>query len=222
MKRFRHYDMDQLMLLPPDLREWLPPEHLAFYVSDLVEQLDLDAIMRVYEEGDMRGRPPYHPRMMVKLMVYGYCIGKRSSRKLEQATYDDVAIRVLTCNQHPDHDSIADFRKRHLKEVGRLFVQVLQMCRRSGLVKLGHVAIDGTKIKANASKRQSMSYERMNKVEKELEAEVAALLAEAEGIDKEEDELYGKGRRGDELPKELRQRETRLAKLREVKAQLES
>lgn len=182
--------MDQQLLLPQDLREWLPTEHLALYVSDVVEQLDLDGIMRSYED-EMRGRPPYHPAMMIKLLVYGYCIGKTSSRKIERATYEDVAFRVLACNQQPDHDSIAEFRKRHLKELGKMFVQILQLCQRAGLVKLGHVAIDGTKIKANASKRKSLSYERMNKVEKELEAQVKALLEEAERTDEREDKLYG-------------------------------
>ena len=220
-KTFRPYDMNQQMLLPPDLRQWLRDDHLALYVSDLVEQLDLKKIMSVYEEGDPRGRPPYHPVMMVKLLIYGYSVGKMSSRKMEQATYDDVAFRVLSCNQHPDHDSIAEFRKRHLKELGRLFVQVLQLCQRAGLVKLGHVAIDGTKIKANAAKRKSLTYERLSKAEKELESEVIRLLSEAQQIDEEEDKLYGKGKRGDELPEELRNRETRLARIRELKAELE-
>jgi transposase len=220
-KTFRSYDMNQQLLLPPDLREWLRADHLALYVSDVVESLDLSGILKVYEEGDGRGRPPYHPALMIKLLVYGYCTGKMSSRKLEQATYDDVAFRVLSCNQQPDHDSIAGFRKRHLQELGRLFVQVLQLCERAGLVKLGHVAIDGTKIKANASKYQSLSYERMKDAEQELAAEVARLLSEAQRIDEEEDELYGKGKRGDELPEELRDRETRLAKIRALKAELE-
>lgn len=220
-KTFRPYDMNQQMLLPPDLRQWLRDDHLALYVSDLVEHLDLRKIIGVYEEGDLRGRPPYHPVMMVKLLIYGYCVGKMSSRKIEQATYDDVAFRVLSCNQHPDHDSIAEFRKRHLKELGKLFVQVLELCQRAGLVKLGHVAIDGTKIKANASKRESLTYARLTKAEKELETEVNRLLGEAQRIDEEEDKLYGKGKRGDELPEGLRNRETRLAKIRELKAELE-
>src|SRR5258706_1191042 len=220
-KTFRSYDMNQQLLLPPDLRQWLRPDHLALYVSDVVESLDLSGILKVYEEGDGRGRPPYHPALMVKLLIYGYCIGKMSSRKLEQATYDDVAFRVLSCNQQPDHDSIAGFRKRHLKELGRLFVQVLQLCERAGLVKLGHVAIDGTKIKANASKYQSLSYARMKDAEQELAAEVARLLGEAQRIDEEEDALYGPGKRGDELPAELRDRETRLARIRALKAELE-
>jgi transposase len=220
-KTFRAYDMNQQLLLPPDLRQWLRDDHLALYVSDVVESLDLSGITKVYDEGDLRGRPPYHPALMVKLLIYGYCIGKMSSRKLEQATYDDVAFRVLSCNQQPDHDSIAGFRKRHLKELGRLFVQVLQLCERAGLVKLGHVAIDGTKIKANASKYQSLSYARMKEAEQELAAEVARLLGEAQRVDEQEDELYGKGKRGDELPEELRERVTRLAKIRALKAELE-
>jgi transposase len=221
-KTFRSYDMNQQLLLPPDLRQWLRPDHLALYVSDVVESLDLSGILQVYEEGDGRGRPPYHPALMVKLLVYGYCTGKMSSRKLEQATYDEVAFRVLSCNQQPDHDSIAGFRQRHLPELGRLFVQVLQLCERAGLVKLGHVAIDGTKIKANASKYQTLSYERMKDAEQELAAEVARLLQEAQRIDDEEDERYGPGKRGDELPAELRDRETRLAKIRALKAELEA
>jgi transposase len=219
-KTFRSYDLNQRLLLPADLREWLPDEHLALYVSDVVEQLDLSEILNSYEE-DLRGRPPYHPAMMVKLLIYGYCTGRMSSRKLEQATYDDVAFRVLSCNQHPDHDSLAEFRKRHLAALSGLFLQVLQLCQRAGLVKLGHVAVDSTRIKANAAKRQSLSYARLNKAERELSDEVTRLLNEAQSIDEQEDRLYGKGKRGDELPPELRQRETRLAKIRELKAELE-
>jgi transposase len=221
-KTFRSYDMNQRLLLPPDLREWLRPDHLALYISDVVESLDLSGILKVYEEGDGRGRPPYHPAMMVKLLIYGYCTGKMSSRKLEQATHDDVPFRVLSGNQQPDHDSIAGFRKRHLQELGQLFVQVLQLCERAGLVKLGHVAIDGTKIKANASKYQSLSYARMKNEEQELAAEVERLLGEAQRIDEEEDELYGPGKRGDELPEELRDPETRLARRRSLIAELEA
>lgn len=220
-KTFRAYDMNQQMLLPPDLREWLRADHLALFVSDVVESLDLSGILKVYEEGDGRGRPPYHPAMMVKLLVYGYCTGRTSSRKLEQATYEDVAFRVLSCNQQPDHDSIAGFRQRHLQELGRLFVQVLQLCERAGLVKLGHIAVDGTKIKANASKYQSLSYENMKNEEQRLAREVARLLGEAQQIDDEEDKLYSKGKRGDELPEELRDRKRRLAKIRALKAELE-
>src|SRR5215831_78197 len=174
-KTFRAYDLSQLLLLPPDLRQWLPAEHLALYVSDVVDALDLSAIMSSYEEGDPRGRPPYHPGMMVKLLIYGYCVGKMSSRKIERATYDDVGFRVLSCNQQPDHDSIAEFRKRHLKELGQLFVQVVELCERAGLVKLGDVALDGTKIKANAAKRKSLTYKELTKGEKELERKINEL-----------------------------------------------
>ena len=218
-KTFRPYDLSQLLLLPPDLREWLRPDHLALYVSDIVEQLDLSAILNDYEEG--RGQPPYHPQMMVKLLLYGYCVGKLSSRKLEEATYDDVAFRVLSGNQQPDHASIAEFRKRHLAALAQLFVQVLQLCERAGLVKLGHVAIDGSKIKANASKYRTMTYAGLSEAEQKLVAEVTQLLAEAERIDAAEDELYGKDKRGDELPEELRERESRLRRIRELKADLE-
>ncbi|MCI0422822.1 MAG: IS1182 family transposase [Acidobacteria bacterium] len=215
------YDPEQRLLLPPDLREWLPEGHLALFISDVVEELDLSGIMRRYESGDGRGRPPYHPLMMVKLLVYGYCIGKVSSRKIEQATYEDIAFRVLGCNQHPDHDSIANFRQLHLLELARLFVQVLQLCERAGLVKLGQVAIDGSKLRANASKHKAMSYERMCEKEEQLTAEVGRLLKEAQEADAAEDGRYGKGIRGDELPAELARRESRLRKIREAKASLE-
>jgi transposase len=220
-KTFRAYDMNQQLLLPPDLRQWLRDDHLALYVSDVVETLDLSAFINSYEEGDSRGRPPYHPALMVKLLVYGYCTGRMSSRKLEQATYEDVAFRVLCCDQHPDHDSIAAFRKRHLAALGQLFVQVLQLCQRAGLVKLGHVAVDSTKIKANAARTESLKYGSLERTARALEEEVVRLLSEAQRLDAEEDTLYGVGRRGDELPAELRHRETRLAKIRELKEEME-
>jgi transposase len=216
------YDPEQQLLLPPDLRKWLPEGHLALFVSDVVDELDLSPIVRHYESGDGRGRPPYHPLMMVKLLVYGYCIGKVSSRKIEQATHEDVGFRVLACNQHPDHDSIANFRQLHLEELAGLFVQVLKMCERAGLVKLGQVAIDGSKLRANASKHKAMSYDRMCEKEEQLVAEVARLLKEAEETDAAEDRRYGKGVRGNELPAELARRESRLRKIREAKASLEA
>src|SRR5256886_8179864 len=160
--------------------------------------------------------------MMVKLLVYGYCTGRVSSRKIEQATYEDVAFRVLACNQHPDHDRIAEYRKQHLQELAKLFAQVLQMCEQAGLVKLGHVAIDGSKLRANASKHKAMSYDRMCAKEEQLAAEVARLLQEAAATDEREDQEFGKGRRGDELPQELARRESRLQKIREAKAALEA
>jgi len=219
-KTFRSYDINQKLLLPPDLRDWLPEDHLALYVSDVVEQLDLSQILNAYEK-DLRGRPPYHPLMMVKLLIYGYSVGKMSSRKIEEATYDDVGFRVLACDQHPDHDSIAEFRARHVLELGRLFEQVVDMCERAGLVKLGHVALDGTKIKANASKRKSLTYKELTKAEQDLKAMIKEMVAEGQRIDEEEDRLYGKGKRGNELPEELRKRETRLAKIKQIKEELE-
>lgn len=220
-KTFRPYDLDQRLLLPPDLREWLPEGDLALFISDLVDTLDLSAIMRAYEEGDGRGQPPYHPAMMVKLLLYAYCTGRPSSRKMERATYHDVAFRVLAADQHPDHDSIASFRQRHLAALASLFVQVLQLCRAAGLVTLGHVALDGTKIKANASRHKAMSYARMQETEQRLAQEVQALLAQAAAVDAAEDATYGRGRRGDELPAELARRESRLARIRAAKAALE-
>jgi hypothetical protein len=159
--------------------------------------------------------------MMLKVLFYGYCIGMPSSRRIEKATYENVAFRYLAANQHPDHDTLAEFRRRHLGAMAALFVQVLRLCRRAGLVKLGHVALDGTKIKANASRYRNRSYERLSAQEKELAEQVEGMLAEAERVDRAEDQLHGRGRRGDELPAELAQRETRLRKIREAKVELE-
>ena len=228
-KTFRVYDPEQVLLMAPSLREWVPDGDLAHFVSDLVESgaLDLSAIYASYEEE--RGFPPYDPRLMVKLLVYGYANGVVSSRKLERATYRDVAVRMLCADQHPDHRSIARFRKRHLHALGELFVHTLRLCKQGGLVGLGVLAVDGTKLRANASRRKAMSYERMGKKEAQLEGEIAALreqvdamLADAEATDQAEDEAFGADRRGDELPDELQRRETRLAVIREAKAALEA
>jgi transposase len=223
MKTFKPYTPDQLLLLPPALQDWLPEGHLALFISDVVDHaLDLSPILATYETGDGRGQPPYHPALMVKLLVYAYCTGKPSSRRIEKATYEEVPYRVLAADQHPDHDSIAAFRQEHLQALAGLFTAVLALCRRAGLVTLGHVALDGTKVLANASKHKAMSYSRMGEAERTLEAEVAALLAQAQHVDATEDAQYGKGRRGDELPAELARRTSRLAKLREAKAALEA
>lgn len=222
MRTFRPYSPEQIYLLPPNLAEWLPEGHLASFMSDVVDQLDLREIYALYENRDDRGQPPYNPTMMLKLVVYGYCNGKPSSRKIEKATWEEVAYRVLSANQHPDHDSISEFRRRHLSVLPGLFLQVLKLCQAAGLVKLGHVALDGTKVKANASKHKAMSYDRMGKAEAQLEKEIAALLEEAKNVDEEENAKYGKGKRGDELPEELQKRESRLAKIREAKATLEA
>jgi len=218
--RFKPYQPDQVLLLPPSLADWLPADHLAYFVSDVIDQLDLSEIERSYET-DRRGQPAYHPHMMTKLLIYAYCVGAPSSRKIEARTYEDVAFRVLAAGAHPDHDTISEFRRRHQTALSRLFIQVLLLCERAGLVKLGHVALDGTKVKANASKHKAMSYGRMCEKEKELTREVEELLRRAEEVDEEEDRRYGKGKRGDELPEELRFRESRLKKIREAKEALE-
>jgi transposase len=217
---FRRYEPNQLLLLPPDMTDWLPADHLVYFVRDVVKHLNLSGIYGGYD-GSQGGYPPYHPEMMVSLLIYAYCLGVASSRQIEKATYESVPFRVLTADQHPDHDTISEFRRRHLKELGTLFLQVLRLCRKAGLIKLGHVSLDGTKVHANASKHKAMSYGRMQKSEQELEAEVRRLLKEAEGKDKDEDQRYGKGRRGDELPEELRFKASRLAKIREAKEALE-
>lgn len=227
-KTFRAYDPDQVLLMAPSLQEWVPDGHLARFVSDLVDEaLDLSGVYAAYEEE--RGFPPYDPRLMVKLLVYGYATGSPSSRKLEERTHCDVAVRFLCADQHPDYRSIARFRKRHLDALAELFVQALRLCKQAGLVKLGALALDGTKLRANASRHKAMSYERMVKAEAQLEAEIAAiranarsLLAEAEQTDAAEDERFGADRRGDELPHELQRRVQRLARIREAKAALEA
>ncbi|HSN27575.1 MAG TPA: IS1182 family transposase [Kofleriaceae bacterium] len=221
-RSFKPYVPEQTLLLPPSLRDWLPEDHLALFLSDVVDTLDLSAIVASYEQGDGRGQPPYDPGMMVKLLVYGYCTGRPSSRRIERATYDDVAFRVLAGNQHPDHDSVASFRKRHLDALSGLFGQVLRLCRAAGMVKLGHIAIDGTKIKANASKHKAMSYARMADEQAALEKQITELLAEAQRIDDAEDGEHGRGKRGDELPEELRRREARLARIQQAKQALET
>jgi transposase len=217
---FRPYNPDQLLLLPPDMSHWLPENHLVYFIRDVVGQMDLSAIYTSYD-GSKGGYPAYHPEMMVALLIYGYCVGVASSRKIEKATHELIPFRVLTADQHPDHDTIAEFRRRHLEALAALFVQVLRLCQKAGLVKLGHVSLDGTKVRANASKHKAMSYARMEKSVVELEAEVKRLLAKAEAIDGAEDAQYGKGRRGDELPEELRFKQGRLSRIKEAKAVLE-
>jgi transposase len=202
------------------MKQWLPEEDLVYFIMDVVKQVDLRKIYRPYES-ERRGQPPYNPTMMVGLLLYAYAVGMPSSRKIEQATYHSIPFRVLTANQQPDHDTIADFRKRHLKTLAGLFVQVLRLCQKAGLVKFGHIALDGTKVKANASKHKAMSYGRMEKKAAELKKEVEHLLTQAEQADMKEDVLYGKGKRSGQLPKELQFRQTRLQKIQEAKLALE-
>jgi transposase len=217
---FKPYDLDQPFLLPPDIRDWLPQNHLARFVDEAIGELDLSPILRPYRNA-RGGRPAYDPRMMVRLLIYAYCMGMTSSRRIETATWEDVPTRVLAGNLHPDHDTIADFRKRHLRALADLFEQVLKLCQKAGLVKVGHVALDGTKVRANASKAKSSTYERICKDESELTSEVKRLLDEAARTDDAEDREFGKGKRGDELPDELSRVQSRRAKLREAKKQLE-
>ena len=221
-KCFRSSDVNQALLLPPSLHDWLPEKHLARFLVDVVDALDLGAIYESYEEKDGRGQAAYDPAMMVRVLLYGYCIGSYSSRKIQAKTYEDIGFRYLAADEHPDHSTMAEFRKRHLEALAGLFCQALQLCEKAGLVKLGHVAMDGSKIQGNASKHKAMSYERMSEAEKKLQAEVAGLLQRAEAVDAAEDEKYGKDQAGDELPGELGRRESRLAKIRAAKAELEA
>ena len=219
-KTYKTYLPEQDLLLPPSLRDWLPENHLAYCVSDVVDQLNLSAIESVYEEED-RGQPPYHPRMMTKMLVYGYCVGVFSSRRIQKRLVEDVAFRVLAAGNQPDFRTIADFRKLHLQALEGLFQQVLRLVLEVGALKLGRVALDGSKVKANASKHKAMSYGRMGETEKRLREEVRRLLKQAEATDEEEDKRYGRERQGDELPEELQRRETRIARIQEAKKALE-
>jgi transposase len=219
-KTYKTYLPEQDLLLPPSLRDWLPENHLVYCVSDVVDQLDLSAIESVYEEED-RGQPPYHPRMMTKILVYGYCVGVFSSRRIQKGLEEDVAFRVLAAGNQPDFRTIADFRKLHLEALEELFQQVLRLVLEVGGLKLGRVALDGSKVKANASKHKAMSYGRMEETEKRLREEVQELLKEAEAVDEEEDKRYGRERQGEELPEELQRRETRIARIQEAKKALE-
>jgi transposase len=221
-KTFRPYAPTQSYLFPPSPLEWLPKDHLAFFVMELVGEMDLSPILSVYEREE-RGYPPYHPAMMLALLVYGYAVGARSSRQIEKRTHEDVAFRVIAGGAHPDHSRISDFRRRHLDAFAKLFVDILLLCQEAGLVKLGHVALDGTKVKANASKHKAMSFDRMKKEEARLKALVDEMLAEADSVDDEEDARYGKDKRGDEITDEkLRDPATRRARIRELRAKLEA
>src|ERR1700694_2111413 len=219
-KPYRAYLPEQDLLLPPSLGDWLPEDHLAYFVSDVVDQLDMSAIESLYEEEE-RGQPPYHPRMMTKLLMYGYCVGVFSSRRIQKKLREDVGFRVLAAGNQPDFRTISDFRKLHLKALQGLFDQVLQIALQAGTMKLGRVVLDGSKVKANAGQHKAMSYGRMQEEEKRLKEEVKRLLEEAEAVDAEEDARYGRDRRGDELPEELQRRGTRIDRSREARRTLE-
>jgi transposase len=220
-KTYRPYVPEQDLLLPPSLRDWLPEGHLAYFVSDLVDQLDLSGITSAYEDED-RGYPPYHPVMLTKVLLYAYCVGVFSSRKIQRRLAEDVAFRVLAAGNEPDFRTIADFRKRHLPVLQGFFEQVLGLARELGAPRVGRVALDGSKVKANASKHKAMSYDRMGTKTRQLRDEVTQLLAQAEATDTAEDATYGADGRGDELPAELRRRESRLKRIREAKRVLEA
>ena len=216
-KRFREFAWEQEYLLPPSLEDWLPEGHLARFTAEVCGELDLSKILAAYE-GDGRGLAAYHPQMMVRLLMYGYATGRRSSRQIERATYEDVAFRYLSVNQQPDHDTIAAFRKRHLAALEGLFAQVLGLCRGAGLVKIGAVAIDGTKMMANANPERTVRYNELEEAERKL---VRRWLEEAEQVDAEEDARFGKGNSPSDLPADMATVEQRLKKIREAKQRLE-
>jgi transposase len=220
-KTYRPYLPDQDFLLPPSLRHWLPEDHLVYFVSDLVDELDLSAILTVYEDEE-RGFPPYHPVMLTKVLVYAYCVGIFSSRRIQRRLVEDVGFRVLAAGNEPDFRTIADFRKTHLTALSGFFEQVLRVASTMGVPRLGRVALDGSKVKANASKHKAMSYQRMGEKQRQLRAEVQQLLAAADATDAAEDAQHGAGRRGDDLPAELHRRESRLERIREAKRVLKA
>lgn len=218
---FRPCAPDQSLLFPPSPRDWLPEGHLAFFVADTVAALDLEAFYAPYE-GDGRRNQPFDPQMMVTVLLYAYATGTFSSRRIARKLEEDVAYRVLAAGNFPAHRTIAEFRQQHLAAFEALFVQVVQIAREAGVVQLGALAVDGTKVKANASKHKAMSYGRMRDEEARLRAQIAALTAQAETSDAAEDAALGPDARGDELPAELQRREERLAKIAAAKARLEA
>jgi transposase len=220
-KRFRVCSLDQQFLLPPSLQDWLPEDHLARFIADVVNELDLSSIYFEYERKDGRGLSAYHPLLITRLLLYGYCIGTTSSRKIEQATHDNVAFRYLSADQHPDHDTLAAFRQQHLEALAGLFVQALRLCQKAGLVKLGNVAIDGTKIKANASTRRSVGYEKISEREQHWRSEVERLLNQAQQTDQDEDQRFGVGQPADPLPDDLASAQKRLQRLQQARTELE-
>jgi transposase len=220
-KQFRPWKIDEIQLLPPSVQDFVPKKHLAFFILGLVrESLDLKEIMSSYPS--TLGQPPFDPRMMVALLLHSYASGLYSSRRIAKACRERTDFIMIAALDPPDFRTISDFRKRHLRALAALFLQVLKLCEKAGLVKLGHVALDGTKIKANASKHKAMSYERMKKREAELQAEVDRMLAAAEAADAQEDETHGKTKTGDEMPNWVADKQKRIEKIREAKAALEA
>jgi transposase len=209
---YRPYRPDQSFLLPPSPKDWLAEDHLVYFISETVDRMDLSRFYGRYE-GDGRRNRPFDPRMMVKVLLYGYATGTFSSRKLAKKLEEDVALRVVAAGNFPAHRTICEFRQRHLKEFQELFIELVRIAREAGMIRLGTVAVDGAKVKANASKRKAMSYQRMKKEDERLRQEIEQLTEEARRVDAEEDRIYGEDQRGDELPEDLRRREDRLAKI---------
>jgi transposase len=207
-------------MFPPSPQDWLPEDDLVYFILDTVATIDLTPIFAHYER-ELRGQPPFHPRMMVALLLYCYATGTRSSRKIMRRCRTDVACRIIVGDDIPDFRTISDFRKIHLERLEKLFIEVLKLCALAGLTKVGTIALDGTKVKANASRHKAMSYERMQEEEKRLKEEVARLLAEAEATDATEDATHGPDRSGEEVPTELARRQSRLAKIEQAKTELE-
>ena len=220
-KTFRPYDPDQMLLMPPSVQDWVPAGDMAHFIDDVVDELDLSTIESVYEQGDLRGFPPLHPRMMTKLWLYGYAVGTTSSRKVARLAQRDVGFMILAGSNKPDFRTLNDFRLRHLQALRGLFKQVLKLCRKKGLLQGRHVAIDGTKAKANASKHSAMSYGRMKQEDKRISKEIDDWFKEADRVDADEDRRYGKDKQGDELPEELQPAEGRRKAIREAMAELE-
>jgi len=220
-KRFRECSLEQPFLLPPSLQDWLPQDHLARFIAEITDRLDLREIYAAYERKDGRGLAAYHPLMLTRVLLYAYATGRASSRKIEQATYDELALRYLAANQHPDHDTIAQFRQQHLEPLARLFVQALRLCQRAGLVKLANVSIDGTKIRANASTHHSQRYQQIQQEEEQLRRLVERMLEQARRTDEEEDQRHGPGNRGGPLPPELATVQQRIERLRQAQRELE-
>ena len=219
-KTYRDWSPNQAYMFPPTPQDWLPEDDLVYFILDTVATLDLTPIFNHYER-ELRGQPPFHPRMMVALLLYCYATGTRSSRKIMRRCRTDVACRIIVGEDIPDFRTISEFRKTHLDQLETLFVEILKLCALAGLVKVGTIALDGTKVKANASRHKAMSYERMQQEEQRLKEEVARLLAEAEASDASEDAAHGPDRSGDEVPAELARRQSRLAKIQQAKAELE-
>jgi len=221
IKGYKPYNPNQIYLFPPSPQEWLPKEHLVYFISDLVDNLDLSIIFKEYEKGT-RGQPPFHPGLMTKILFYAYSRGVFSSRKIATRLFEDVSFIVLAGGNKPDFRTINEFRRRHIKSLPGIFVQILNLCEKAGLVGLKHASLDGTKINANASKHKAMSYGRMKTEEEKLDKEIKKLLEKANRLDLKEDKQFGPNRRGDEIPEELVYREKRLAKIKEAKAALEA